>query len=146
MKQYITTFALIAFITGLFSCKKDAAEAISPFKLLTADVWIMTANTSQIDPDSSPTDDFTGIQDCAKDDEYQFLSDGKYYHTNGPIPCGAEPAILSTGNWQLSADERSIFLTISSITNQYEIVELTKDKLVTRQRMNSAVRIHTYKH
>ncbi|MBX2923316.1 MAG: lipocalin family protein [Chitinophagaceae bacterium] len=142
----IIFFGLSILTAGLFSCKKETAGATDPFTLLTKDVWIITANTYQKDSDASTTDYFTGMPDCSKDDEYQFLTDGKYYQTNGATPCPGEAAILVTGSWQLSANEKSIFLTTGGTTEQYEIVELTQNKLVTRLRMDRGSLTSTYTH
>ncbi|MBX3242624.1 MAG: lipocalin family protein [Chitinophagaceae bacterium] len=143
MKRIIF-LSLFLVTMSLLSCKKETTQTTDPFKLLTKDVWIMTANTYQKDLDPSPTDAFSGMQDCLKDDEYQFLSDRKYYRTDGPTSCGNLPGI--SGSWQLSADEKKILLTIGSATKEYEIVELTQNKLVTRMLDYRNTWVSTYTH
>ena len=132
MKKLIL-FLTIINIIALSSCKKD--EVLSNTELLCRSPWILSA--SNFNPGiffenyGLITDFYSVLQDCSKDDLWDFNENGNYTVEEGPQKCDpTDPSIIDYGTWAFNSDE-TIFIITSNIyfTSEYNILELTEQTL-----------------
>lgn len=140
MKTRLKQFVVVAILAAVaFSCSDDDSESISVSAALTgaSKGWIVTAATI------SPA--FLGVSDlyaqydaCDKDDATFFTSDGKYKIEN-TVKCDAsEGAILETGTWTLTSDNKVLKMTDSSSdSEEFNVAEATTSTLKVNQVVES---------
>jgi hypothetical protein len=118
---YLAAFALVA----LGSCKDEDAAT----DLITNGAWKLVDSLSDTDGDGDIESD---IEDCDKDDETTFKSDGTVTTVYGSDKCDpAEPATES-GQWVLLNNDKTITLTVGGIGISGDLTELTDKRMVIR--------------
>jgi hypothetical protein len=142
MNNFRLSFLLLVLITTFASCKKDNDPA-PPTKteLLTAKPWKLTAfSVSPALPDSIFIEDGTGsFSDilgfysskgvgCFNDNQRIFTKPKSFSYNQGATKCDASGAIdYASGNWALSLDEKSLFLTFTNVPTSTNINDIIFD-------------------
>ncbi|MET0392651.1 MAG: lipocalin family protein [Chitinophagaceae bacterium] len=128
---------LVGFNFRVVDSKGLAAEkdftlntTVSGQQLLYSYRWNLKAKVWKTTP---PADD---LKPCEQDDYYLFNRDGSMMFGYGASACTLDGLNVYT-NWSLSADEKELSITYHSLFNpaqvtvdKYQVVSLTRDKLV----------------
>ncbi len=111
----------------LLSCNSKEEETPKPSTtdLLTQNCWVLSAAT--VDPaifvnSIFITDLYSVLEICSKDNSLCFSANGRFQVNAIGLKCAdTEPAVVSSGSWFLSPDEKIL----------YEIMDGSQDTLVT---------------
>jgi hypothetical protein len=131
MKNYLLLLAAV-FTFALTSCdsKEDDAPAVkTKVQLLTANKWIITAETVT-DTDSSgttTTDNYASFQACEKDNTVFFATDFTVTFNEEANVCAGQPQTTSS-TWTFANNETQIIL--GSGAPPGDLLELTSSKMV----------------
>ena len=120
-------YILLAFVLAACS-KKD--EPASKASLLTrkwkqTDLLVSQAGTAPVSVYN------TLVEDCSKDDIWEFKADGSFTVVEGATKCDpSDPVLISTGTWQLIENETKLVIDdISEPAQTLTINELTGSTL-----------------
>lgn len=117
---------LLAATMSFTACKKDEKTKT---ELLTSTTCWSPSKSETLDPSTGNWVE-DAIDNCSKDDCTTFKSDGTLTFDEGATKCDPTDPQTSSGNWSLSADEKSLILTEAGITFSFTIVELNEDRIV----------------
>ena len=131
--QFIGLFTIcILMSTNFSSCKKDEAQAKTPYDLLTSHKWRFYRTGDTMDDVNIS---WSVVYDnCEKDNWLNFFTNGTLIHDEGPTKCSPNDPqnVWGTKNWQLQAnntmirsDGTGVDLKILSLTeNSLTLIEL----------------------
>lgn len=129
--NFIYLFVLLAGMVCLDACKKKEDPKPLPRKeLLTSTSgkkWKITSATT-----TSGFDAFSSREACERDNLYVFYTDNKLVVDEGATKCNSSDPQTVTGTWSLSADEKTLTLSVggwSILNGDFPIVEMTNTTL-----------------
>ncbi|MBV6439495.1 MAG: hypothetical protein DYG98_24035 [Haliscomenobacteraceae bacterium CHB4] len=116
----VSTFAFVA-------CKGDDDKSAEEL-LAGASCWSLVKD-ELYNPATSQWED-QGVDDCTKDDCTKLNSDKTVSFDEGATKCDPDDPQTSTGTWSISADGKTLTLTVDGETLAGTIIELSASKLV----------------
>lgn len=139
MKTFIrvkTALVALAVLSITFvSCEKDKDNKPDNAGLLTEKNWKISAAT--IDPaidwfgnGTLVTNLYAQWDPCSKDDLVIFSKNGTVKFDEGLTKCFPNDPQTVTGLWAFNTDKTVISITQDGDTESWEVVELTKDKMI----------------
>lgn len=132
MKQIL--FYLLFLTTILFACKKDPADSRSSL-LTDADCWALT-KVEFFDSTAQAWKSFS-LDDCLTENCWRYHEDGTLTFDNGAQKCDPSEPQTAAGTWVVSQNGKTLELTLSGYGSEsYEILELTKNILVTQDKVS----------
>ncbi len=119
-------FSIFAFT----ACEKDNDDSLTNTEIIISHDWHISGAT--VDPAISfegipETNLFPFLQDCNKDDEWEFKADGSFKESRNE-PCGGQADHYS-GVWSFYEDESKIIIYGDEVS-EYDLISLDEDKLV----------------
>jgi len=135
MKYAINKYWILLSIFMVFSCKEDHEIKPATYSLLltgeTSKSWVQTSFTFIFDDEDFGEYDANliyGVPDCALDDIYTFIREGKQLEVyEGNDKCDAEgDDLIARTSWEIVNANASLFLGGGS----YDLSKLTDDSLV----------------
>ena len=127
-KYYVRAFAENG--AGVVYGNEVTFTTLSPpptVTLLTANNWVI--ERYQINTVSPPINDVIFPEPCQLDDYLKFNTGGTYVNNIGSLTC-SDGETNTSGNWQLSPDEKTLFITNDELTETYVIELLTQTNMV----------------
>ncbi|WP_139924849.1 lipocalin family protein [Hymenobacter sp. DG01] len=115
--------------TGCGSDDETPSPNKSKSELLMAKSWRMTAQTETVGS-KAPDDTFSSEEACSKDDLAKFMANGIFIADEGKTKCDPDDSQQFAGNWALSANDTKLTITVFIAAAQFDITELTENKLV----------------
>ena len=125
----ICTLVLALVFVGT-SCKKDDDKTSKDF--LTDHEWKLTGYTIA---------GISGLEECDKDNIYNFHEDGDYHQDAGATKCEDTELQEITGNWSISSSTTPETITITYDSNalptyEAKITDLDEDKMILTVEFN----------
>jgi Lipocalin-like domain len=112
----------------LGACEKNDSDP-SRYDLLTASGWKVIDYGVDVNKNGAIESAESDKDACNNDDGAIFNKDGKFESTIGTIKC--DPSETNTiGTWQLQQNDTKISLSESGLTEVFNIVELSSNRLV----------------
>ncbi len=130
--RFLLIFTVLT--STLTNCKKDdgnnpAPTAASQTELLVATNWQVTSITT---PDGTPINygRLNTVSQILPDLKFQFKTD----NTVRALDPAQSNTVKNAGTWFLAADNKSIDVDVTGFKGNFPLIELTKNKLILRQR------------
>lgn len=129
-KTLIYSFLLFTILLSGTSCKKET-ETLSTQKLEAK--WKITGSTLK-DPTTGADVDIWGeIDECAKDNTYEFTAAGVYVADEGNLQCDPEnPQQQITGTYTYTSNDKTLTITTDSFVVVSEVLEISNTTFKTR--------------
>lgn len=125
MKFSQLLYAAALLLLAFSSCKKDEDSGVDKI----VGVWQITSSRSDVDGDGDLDDD---LENCSRDDEFDFQKSGTLAFDEGATKCDPTDPQTETGAWALSTDEKTLTLTIDGFGLGYQVLSLTSKKMELR--------------
>ena len=126
IKSLLLLLAVSAF--SFVACDDDDDNQSSEELLTSASCW-SPVKDELFNPATSQWED-QGVDDCTKDDCTKLNSDKTVTFDEGATKCDPNDPQSSTGTWSVSADGKTLTVTVDGETTSGTIVELSSTKLV----------------
>lgn len=126
IKSLLFLLAVSAF--SFVACNDDE-DTQTPEDLLTSASCWSPVKDEIFNPQTNQWED-QGVDDCTKDDCTKLNSDKTVSFDEGATKCDPSDPQTSTGTWSLSADGKTLTITVDNETVPGTVVELTSSKLV----------------
>ena len=130
MKRTILT--LLSFGSLFTSCTKSAAK--TPINVSTVSGTYTLTDLRMAATGVPEQDAYNTVQDCEKDDLYEFKSDSSFTHVDSRVVCNPSNGNYE-GTWKLEGDQISFYGETGTITkfdgNMMEVTSTTSDSETT---------------
>lgn len=142
--QKIAAFVLIISFLFTSACKKaESPDAVDPARngthfpgpkasILIAKEWKLTDKTVTYN-NGLPTEDFTNVPDCVKDNVISFVKE-KVYTVDESIDVCPNAPKTTTYNWTTENEEQTLVLNNKS----WQVISLTDNEMIIRYTTTSA--------
>ncbi len=122
--NFLSTLLLALIMAGAVSCKKKKSDPSPQERILGK--WKITAFTAVSSANPGIIVDYYAIMDnCAKDNFYEYRSGGVLIEDEGPTKCSSSDPQQTTGSYTLSADGKTLTWTQASESITFEVLELS---------------------
>ena len=132
MNNKLILFVLLA-IFGAAACKKDEPQKSNRDLLIEKTCWKIKTIETKDQTTGTYTDvtHFLFPQACKRDNCYRFYKEGKYEESEGATKCNdSNPDIISSGNWSMASDNKTVTITQEGGSNVYVITSINATNMV----------------